>query len=378
MNRPKSKNRYHGRSLIADITAHLINATKKAAKNPKKKKSSMADTTNNRLQHKYIRYLREAKGRKEGTILKAEDALRRWFEFTNNKPLSAGLNDQIIVDFKDALRRPRSSGKPLSPGSRFDILLQLRSFFEWLSGQTGFKICIKKYCIEYLNPNTEEKQYRQERRPKRCPTLQQIEMLVRSIPRETILQRRDRAFISLLLLSGIRVDAAVSLSIGSIDRSRMAVMQDPQDGVRTKFSKRIRMVVMPFSNDLYEEIGSWYDELVSRGFGYQDPLFPSAEPKIEGIAYVPSDQLSNNFISSSQMRTLIKNHCLRANLPVFNPHSFRHASVDIAFSNITGGKAIKAMSLNLGHNSARQVIDTYAYMSEGEIEEIIRSLGEKK
>jgi len=378
MKRLKSKNRYHGRSLIADITAHLNSAVKKVAKNVAKKKSCTADTTNNRLQHKYIRYLRDAKGRSEGTILKAEDALRRWFEFTKDRSLVSALNDQIIIDFKASLRKPRSNGRPLSPGTRFDILLQVKGFLEWLSEQPGFRARIKKHDLDYLNPNSEERQYRQQRKPKRYPTLQQVERLISSIPTVTILLRRDRALIALLIASGIRIDAAVSLSIGSFDAAKMAIEQDPRDGVRTKFCKYIRTVLIPVTQELFSILRDWYNELIDLGFGYQDPLFPCALPKLDGIAYVQSDELSRDFISASQMRALIKEHCIKASLPSFNPHSFRHANAAIGLERAKTARDIKALSLNMGHESAKLIIDTYGYMSEREIEEIIQSLKEEE
>ncbi len=326
---------------------------------------------NAKLQYQYTRYLREAKGRKEGTVKKAEDALRRWFYFTKQKTLKTKLTDAKIFDFKQMLRAVQPNGRRLSPGTIFDVLLQVKCFFDWLGQQPGYKSMISKSVLAYFAPNRDEVEYRKYRNRKIFPTLPQVKILVRSISCDSILGRRDRAFIAIMLLTGIRIDALVSLKLDSFDREFMVVDQNPQDGVRTKFSKRFKTVIIPFDDHLYDVVGKWYDELMELGFGYNDPLFPKAKMEVDGISFISSGELSRGFISASQMRKLIAEHCQRAGLPRFNPHSFRHACVKLAMDLAKDGKTIKAISTNLGHNSAVHVIDTYGQMTDLDIMQTI-------
>lgn len=337
-----------------------------------------AKAINALYQYRYIRYLREAKGRKEGTIRKAEDALRRWFAFTRNRTLKARLLDNTIVSFKEKLRKTQANRGRLSPGTVFDILLQLKCFFEWLGQQSGFKCLVNASTVAYFSPNREEIEYRKYRNRKMFPTLQQVKLLVSSIPNDSILGRRDRAFISLLLLSGIRIDAAVSLILENLDPVQMVLDQDPYWGVRTKFSKRINTVIIPFDYELYRIIREWYDELLGLGFGYNDPLFPKAKIEVEGITFISSGELARGFVSASRMRKVIAGHCVKAALPRFNPHSFRHACVKLAMDLAKDGKTIKAISTSLGHKSAVHLIDTYGQMTDQDIWQSIHSMMEEK
>lgn len=374
MKQVKSSSRNGVANLFTDLKG-LVTGKGKRGKS-QKRGSASGKSINSKYQYRYIRYLREAKGRKEGTIKKAEDALRRWFAFTKNKTIKAKLSNVKITDFKQELRKVRPNGRRLSPGSIFDVLLQVKSFFEWLSQQPGFKSLINASDLAYFSPNREEMEYRKYHNRKKYPTLQQVKLLIKSIPPDAIISRRDRSFIAFLLLSGIRADAAVSLTLGNFDRELMMVDQNPRDGVRTKFSKRIKTVLMPFDEELYQIVGNWYDELIELGFGFDDPLFPKAKTAVEGISFVPSGELSRGYISASQMRKVISEHCQTADLPNFSPHSFRHACVKLAMDLAKDGRSIKAISKNLGHNSAIHIIDTYGQMTDMDLMQIIKSLGE--
>jgi len=355
-----------------------MDAQAKTPKTGRQRANASGKALNAKYQYLYIRYLREAKGRKEGTIRKAEDAIRRWFAYTKNKTIKVKLSDAKIVDFKQDLRKIKPNGRKLSPGTVFDILLQTKSFFEWLAQQQGFKSLISPAVLAYFTPNREEAAYRKCRPPKRYPTLPQVKLLVNSINPDTIIRRRDRAIIAFLLLSGGRIDAVVSLTLGNFDCEKMSVDQDPFSGVRTKFSKRIITVLFIFDDELYCLVREWYDELISLGFGYDDPLFPKAKAEVDGIAFVPSGELSRGFVSASQIRKLIAIHCKAASLPVFNPHSFRHACAKLAMDLARDGREIKAISNNLGHNTAVHIIDTYGQICEMELTQIIQSLGYKE
>ena len=82
MNQVKCRSRNSSSNLNADMDAQA-----KTPKTGRQRANASGKALNAKYQYLYIRYLREAKGRKEGTIRKAEDAIRRWFAYTKNKTI---------------------------------------------------------------------------------------------------------------------------------------------------------------------------------------------------------------------------------------------------------------------------------------------------
>lgn len=339
-------------------------------------KNKLQPNSTSRILYQYIRYLKEAKGRKDGTIKKAEQALNKWFleakGYSTNKP----LHSDMIIIFKEHLRKPKPDGSTLAPGTRADILLQIREFFQWLSIQPGYKSKINASVLSYFHPSPEESSYRKHHTSREYPTLHQVKIIVNSIELNSPLDARDQALIAFLLISGIRVDAAASLNIGSLNRRNMSIEQDPRMGARTKFSKFIKTYLINFDNELLQIFLNWHESLLNKGFGNKDPLFPKAQTKQEGLSFVPSTELSREFMSASQIRKIVKQHCYSANMAYFNPHSFRHACVSLAFERARDAQDIKAISINIGHESAVHVIDTYGQLPDKMISKIIHNLGE--
>lgn len=350
---------------------------KKSSKNGKRKNRNK-EQGRAKVTRSFLRFLTEAKGRKPGSIRKAEYALVRWNKANPKHNFDERLSIDAILNFKAKLRDRSPGGKALSPGTVMDILIQMRQFFEWLSLQPGYKSKINATDLQYFQPSPDETSYRKYHKSNDYPTLTQVKMLVDSVPNYLPVDMRDRALIAFLLLSGIRIDAAASLTIGCFNRSKMKITQDPRDGVRTKFSKCIVTFLIDFDEDLFDVVAHWYDYLTLRGYGNRDPLFPKAKTEQDGLAFVVSTDLTKEFISASQMRRVIKQRCLAADMPYFKPHSFRHACTALAIERASDAQEIKALSINLGHESAVHVIDTYGQLPEKKMEMIIRNLGRKK
>lgn len=108
----------------------------------------------------YLRYLKEAKGRKEGSIRKAECALEWWDKANPKHNFDERLSIDTIISFKAKLRDRSPDGKELSPGTVMDILILMRQFFEWLSPQPGYKSKINSTDLQYFQPSPEETSYR--------------------------------------------------------------------------------------------------------------------------------------------------------------------------------------------------------------------------
>jgi len=57
--------------------------------------------------------------------------------------------------------------------------------------------------------------------------MDQLRRALASMPSETILDKRDRAVFALLMMTGIRDNAAASLLLGHVDIDRQMIVFDP-------------------------------------------------------------------------------------------------------------------------------------------------------
>ena len=94
------------------------------------------------------------------------------------------------------------------------------------------------------------------------------------MPAESDIERRDRALITMAILTGARDGALATLRLKHVDLERKLVMQDPRE-VRTKRSKRIDTFLFPLGEDLEAIALDWLRYLrEGKLFGNDAPLFP--------------------------------------------------------------------------------------------------------
>ena len=81
--------------------------------------------------------------------------------------------------------------------------------------------------------------------------------------------------LSFAFLTGARIDAIASISLGGVNLEEMSVVQDPERGVRTKLRKDILTKIIVRDEQLIAALREWIAYLrTSRGFGDDYPLFP--------------------------------------------------------------------------------------------------------
>lgn len=339
-------------------------------KNPVKTRKQVWKNQNAHMVHRYLRFEREGHGRSELTIRKLEYALSVWSDKMPNHDFKSKLTQEKIIEFKDKLR----ASETISVGTRCGILRHNYAFFEWLSQQTGYRSKVKPMDLKYFLPNRNERSQRNCNGPVDFPLLSQILQICESIAGEGLLDQRDQAIIAFLFITGARVDAVASLPIGCIDIVRGIIDQNPRKGVRTKNSKHIRTVIFPFSAYLTKIVREWHKKLLLKGYGANDPFFPSAAPEKEGLAYVESVDLSHEALTASGIRRIIKRRCQEAGLPYFHPHALRHGCVYEARLRGKNVQDTQAISQNIGHESMNLIIDTYAQIPESILSQCIKNL----
>jgi integrase len=155
-----------------------------------------------------------------------------------------------------------------------------------------------------------------------------------------------------------------------INRDTLVFRQSPNMGVKTKNSKPILTTFLPINIANAEAYFiSWFDYLIEKkGFLPTDPIFPA------------TDKHSNSNVSrffwttSGPAYKTVQKRFKEANLPAYNPHSFRHfASACLSEMRLTEIEK-KACSMNFGHEDVGTTFGTYGYgnMTQAKAVEIVK------
>lgn len=333
------------------------------------------DPQNERLKLLYQDELRHAEGLDHKTIDKVMAAIRQFEDSTNCKPFKRFKKDQAI-EFKDWLETARNkrTGKPLSKATVATTLRAVREFFRWAAMQHGYKKSIGVGDWRYFKHALKDARAAQASTPRPVPSIAQVERTFEAMPSATSHQKRDKALIALLMLTGARIGAVASLRIKHIDLERQHVFQDARE-VNTKNAKTMNTTFFPMGEDyvaaLTDYLHHLHEDLM---FGPEDAVFPKTELirgpngfQVAGLARQP-------FASTGPLNEIVKDAFAAVQLPRYTPHSFRHMLILHGDKVCKTREAFKAWSQNMGHSSVLVSVSSYMTVSADTQREIILGL----
>ena len=331
---------------------------------------------NERIKRDYFRYLKEADQKAESTIDGVRKAIGRLEAYTGLKDL-ATFNKEQAIAFKKWLARTKTerNGEPLAKSTLLSTINALKAFFKWLSCQPGYRSRIRGTDIEYLNLSENETRAAKAPRFKTFPTLEQIRALIFTMRAKSDVELRDRALIAFTILTGMRDRALASLRLKHVDLGRALVLQDPRE-VRTKRSKRIDTFFFPVGADIEQIAIDWIRFLrEERLYGNDDPVFPRTRVSQDGNCSFAVQGLEPVFWSGTgPIRQIFREAFERANLPYFNPHSFRDTLAQLGERMCQTIEHFKAWSQNLGHEHAQTTLTSYGSIGPHRQGELVRSV----
>ena len=343
-----------------------------------------ANTTyeNEQVKREFFEQLKGAKGFAKSSVRAFADAIAQWQTFTQNEDFSK-FNKTKATAFVEWLseRSAKTKTGKIALVTQDNYLRRAKKFFEWLSGQPGYKSKIMKNEVEWLRLSKTDARIARMGTTRQEPTFEEVKMIIQSIEGKNELELRDRALICLAIITGARISALASLRMKSFNKKTNVIYQNPRDGIKTKSTKLIPTVFFPIGwDDPQKYFVEWYEYLEVKGFEPDDPLFPATlnnfSEKANSYSY-SRDLLSKNFWNGAgSARSIFKKRCLSAGIPYFNPHSFRHLVIGILMENTLTEKQKKAISLNVGHESVATTFDSYGYsnMTPDEVIETIKNL----
>ncbi|MBV8107974.1 MAG: tyrosine-type recombinase/integrase [Hyphomicrobiales bacterium] len=331
---------------------------------------------NERVKRRYLLFLKDAKGRDTASVDAAASAIERFEDYARRRDFRKFHIEQAR-GFKAHLMAASNerTGKPLTASTVAATLASLKAFFVWLADQPGYASRIKYADAEYFNAPDNLSRIATARRFKSCPTLAQVRAMIDAMPKETEIEKRDRALVAFAILSGARDRAIISFRLKHIDTERDLVEHDARD-VRTKRAKTFTTWFFPVGDDIRQIVVDWVKFLrEEKGYGLDDPLFPKTK-------VAPGDDLAFRAVAldrapwanANPVRQIFREACARAGLPYFNPHLLRNTLVQVAYDLKPDAEAFKAWSQNLGHDSCLTTFSSYGTVPPARQAEILRRL----
>ncbi len=335
---------------------------------------------NERIKHVYFRYLKEAKRYSEPSIDAAAKAISRFETYTKHRDFALFRNEQAS-GFKEHLNKQLnpSTRRPLSAGTKNQTFTALRSFFLWLADQHGYRARIRYSDADYFNPSLRDAAVAKANRSKEGPTIEQVRLVLKSMPVDTDIQKRNRALIAFALLTGARDNAIASLRLKHIDVAKGELVQDARD-VRTKASKTMVTWFFPVGDDVRAILVDWVRFLQrERYWGHDDALFPATRVEAGSNGEFEVVGLARTcWSTATPIRTAFREAFTAAGLPYFNPHSFRKTLARLGEAICTTPEEFKAWSQNLGHEKVLTTFLSYGEVDRIRQREIIERLGQPK
>jgi len=335
---------------------------------------------NERIKRQYFAFLKEAKRHGESTVDAAAKALNRFEVYGKFRDFKAFHFEQAIA-FKKHLAEQdgQQSGKKLSKATLHATLTQLKKFFQWLSDKPGYKSRLRYSDAEYFNLSDRDTRIATAQREQESPTLEQIKHVIKMMPVETDVERRNRALVAFTILTGARDGAIASMKLKHVDLITGKVSQDARE-VKTKFGKTFNTFFFPVGSEIHEIVADWVSYLRNEKlWGNDDPLFPATRVELGVNRQFEATGLAREHWSNANpIRKIFREAFAVAGLTYFNPHSLRKTIAQLGEVVCKTPEEFKAWSQNLGHENVLTTFLSYGNVACNRQGEIIRELAISK
>lgn len=335
---------------------------------------------NERLKRDYFSYQQEARRLSEASIKAIARAISRFERFTGYADFK-DFKPAQAVEFKLQLAGTlsRQTGTTLSKATVHNTLTHLKVFFHWLADQRGYRLKIRRVDADYFNVARRDVQIAAAHRERPAPSIEQINRVLEAMPGCTCLERRDRAIIAFVLLTGARDGAVISAKLKHVDLANSRFFQDARE-VQTKFGKTINADFFPVGDLALSLVCGWISDLRSEmGWGDEDPLFPATRTLLGPSNVFEAAGLERkNWATTAPIREAFKQGCAAANVPYFHPHSVRKTLFLHGQRVCRTPEELKAWSQSLGHEHLLTSFTSYGHVPPMRQAELLRDIGSRR
>ncbi len=327
---------------------------------------------NEQAKRKFFEHLKGGEGFAGDSVTKFAEAVGQWQQFSKNDDF-INFDKSRAAEFCVWLntRETKTKAGTLSLTTQYHYLRRLKRFFMWLSEQPEYRK-IRKTDVDFLRLSKKDARIATAGTTKAMPTFEEVQKIITSIHPQNEIDQRDRAILSLALITGMRISAISTLKMKNFDRDNKLIDQNPGDGVLTKNSKKIMTTFFPIGwTDPEKHFTEWYDYMKKKGAEPNHPIFPSTlrgfSSKSDYSKALVSDE---GWSSSSSARKIFEKRCKNAGVPYYHPHSFRHLIVNYLSKARLTEEEKKAISMNLGHENVGTTFGSYGYGNMSSIDAV--------
>jgi len=328
----------------------------------------------------YLSWRKNTDGWDEPTLDQAAAAICGFEAFNRVKPFKSFRPEQAI-SFKAHLfdQINAVTGKPLSKATLHSKLRALKSFFEWLSREPGYRKALNYSDAAYFNLPDKDVRVATARREPKTPSIEQVLRVLETMPGDTIIQRRDRALVACIMVTGARVMAVATFQLQHIDMDKGLVTQDART-VKTKRAKTFTSSFFPVGDQARRILGDWLTELREcELFGLDDPIFPASAMALDaGGQFAPSGLSRRPWTTTAPIREIFKRAFSGAGLPYYTPHSLRRTLQNLGYDLELTPRQQKAWSQSFGHSSVNTTLTSYGQLPVSEQARVMAALGTAK
>ncbi|MFT7087841.1 MAG: integrase [Rickettsiales bacterium] len=330
----------------------------------------MIDTRNNE-QNEVVKYqffqelescgINDKDPRDNKTILQYINAIHE-FEIATNFKDFVGYDLNSGLEFKEHLEKKisKKTGKNISKSLYVHYLKYTKEFFEWLRKEQKEYSKIKQKDINYLKTNKNDKNTALATGHQESNLVKDLLVVIRNMPASSPIQMRNKAILSLCLITCPRIKALLTARICSIryfdEYEAWAFDQNPKL-VDTKAKKHITSFFVGQSQDIIDNVLNWIKFLKENGFTDHDYLFPRIDSSFDSNGQSIC-QLSKDVIDSdSWVRSGIFKPAFKASdIQYYRPHSFRHSLARLARKQPDPTNLLIALAENDGHKNVMAVL----------------------
>lgn len=298
------------------------------------------------LKIQYLEHLEIEKNRSIKTLENYERYLSRFFEFVQiSKPEQ--ITEELIRQYRLHLNRIKDiDGNPLKKVTQNYHIIALRGFLKYLA----------KRSIKSLNAEKVELG-KQEQREVTFLESDELQRLLESPTGSSLDALRDKALLSTLFSTGMRVSELCSLDRDKIDLNRGEIT------VRGKGSK-LRLVFL--SDDTKNILRQYLDKRLDT----DEALFIRI-PRSK--TFSKENELR---LTSRSIQRIVEKHAIKAGIVGKNvsPHTLRHS---YATDLLRNGADIRSVQAMLGHSSVTTT-QIYTHVTDKQLREVHQKFHGKK
>lgn len=324
---------------------------------------------NERIKHQYFDRFIYRSGKDKGTLRKAISAIQIFEEFDNFQDFKLFKYENAKEFQKYLLGRYSHSMQ-----SAYRTIQAVQEFFLWLKERNGYK-SLDYDDIKALRLSRKEIEKAKTTKPRKIIDIDKWEEMVLNINPKGEVEFRGQVIFATLIVSGIRIEALLTLKIGDLNLDKNYIFQD-SNHVSTKFSSSHKTNLWKFKPEITQIIIDWVKCLKEEyGFTDEDPLFPKIQMTTNDQFQFEKDGFKKEFIKQPDViRKELAKQFANANLDYHTPHTIRHSLIHLLMGFDLNPEQLKAVSQNMSHKNLTTTVNGYYQVHEFRQDQIIEEL----